>query len=427
MRAPEDDSIRSLVDNLFRHESGKLISVLTKTFGPKNLELAEDVVQDTLLKALEYWKFHGAPDNPSAWLFTVARNKALDVIRKEKHKKEFAEDLNALLKSEYSTEITLNHLINENEIQDEQLRMMFVCCHPSLPEEGQVALILKTLCGFSVAEIAKAFLTSEETITKRLYRAREQFRNENIRFELPLSADLPVRLESVLTAIYLVFNEGYNSSSHDLIIREDLVEESLRLTHFLISNKMTCQPNALALMALLCFHAARLHSRVDEQKRLLTLRHQDRSKWNKDLIEQGTHFLNRACEGDVASTYHVEAAIVYEHCIAPDFASTNWTKILELYDLLLQIKPNAMVALNRAVIIAELQGPTAGLAALEKIENLEVIKNYYLLPAVRGEFHFNANNKKEALRNWELAITLTSSPTEKELLLEKINKLNQVY
>lgn len=424
MRALDDDSVRSLVDNLFRHESGKLISVLTKTFGPKNLELAEDVVQDTLLKALEYWKFHGAPDNPSAWLFTVARNKALDVIRREKHKKEFAEDLNALLKSEYSTGITLNHLINENEIQDEQLRMMFVCCHPSLPEEGQVALILKTLCGFSVAEIAKAFLTSEETITKRLYRAREQFRNENIRFELPPSADLPTRLESVLSAIYLVFNEGYNSSSHDLIIREDLVEESLRLTHFLISNKMTCQPNALALMALLCFHAARLHSRVDGQKRLLTLRHQDRSKWSKDLIEQGKFFLNQACEGDVASTYHVEAAIVYEHCIAPDFASTNWNKILDLYNLLFQIKPNAMVALNRAVIIAELNGPAAGLAALEIIENLDAINNYYLLPAVRGEFHFNANNKKEALRNWELAITLTSSQAEKELLREKINKVN---
>lgn len=421
---PEDEAVQSLVDNLFRHESGKLIAVLTKIFGPKNLELSEDVVQDTLLKALEYWKFHGAPANPSAWLFTVARNKALDVIRREKHKKEFAEDLNALLKSEYSAGITLNHIISENEIQDEQLRMMFVCCHPTLPEEGQVALILKTLCGFSVAEIAKAFLTSEETITKRLYRAREQFRNENIQFELPPSADLPTRLEGVLTAIYLVFNEGYNSSSSDLLIREDLVEESLRLANFLISNKITCQPNALALMALLCFHAARLHSRVDDQKRLLTLRHQDRSKWNNDLIEQGKLFLNRACEGDVVSAYHIEAAIVYEHCIAPDFGSTNWKKILELYDILFQIKPNAMVALNRAVIIAELQGPLAGLAALEKIENLDALKNYYLLPAVRGEFHFNSNNKKEALRNWELAITLTSSQAEKELLREKINKAN---
>lgn len=420
----QDEAVQSLVDNLFRHESGKLIAVLTKIFGPKNLELAEDVVQDTLLKALDYWKFHGAPENPSAWLFTVARNKALDVVRREKHKKEFADELNALLKSEYSAGITLDIHVTENEIEDEQLRMMFVCCHPAIPEDGQVALILKTLCGFSVAEIAKAFLTSEETITKRLYRAREQFRKENIRFEIPQSLDLPARLESVLTAIYLLFNEGYNSSSHDLLIREDLVEESLRLVNFLISHKITRQPNALALTALLCFHAARLHSRVDEQKRLLTLRHQDRTQWNKDLIEQGKLFLNRACEGDVVSTYHIEAAIVYEHCTAPDFGSTNWIKILELYDILFQLKPNAMVALNRTVIIAELHGPMAGLTALEKIENLEVLKNYYLLPAVRGEFHFNAGNKKEAIKNWELAVTLTSSQAEKELLREKIKRAN---
>ena len=245
----ENEAVQSLVDNLFRHESGKLIAVLTKIFGPKNLELSEDVVQDTLLKALEYWKFHGVPANPSAWLFTVARNKALDVIRREKHKKEFADELNALLKSEYSAGITLDIHVTESEIEDEQLRMMFVCCHPTVPEDGQVALILKTLCGFSVAEIAKAFLTTEETIAKRLYRAREQFRKENVRFEIPQSLDLPARLESVLTAIYLLFNEGYNSSSHDLIIREDLVEESLRLNYLLINHPTTCQPKTLALMA----------------------------------------------------------------------------------------------------------------------------------------------------------------------------------
>jgi len=208
MPAQHPDSVKPLIDHLFRHESGKLIAILTKIFGPVNLELAEDVVQDTLLKALDHWKFHGIPDNPSAWLFTAARNKALDVIRRERYKKEFAGELSVLLKSEYSAGTTLNFLINENEIQDEQLRMMFVCCHPVVAEEGQVALILKTLCGFSVAEIAKAFLTNEETIAKRLYRAREQFRRQNIRFEFPQPGDLPQRRESVLTAIYLLFNEG---------------------------------------------------------------------------------------------------------------------------------------------------------------------------------------------------------------------------
>ena len=419
----ENEAVQSLVYNLFRHESGKLIAVLTKIFGPKNLELSEDVVQDTLLKALEYWKFHGVPANPSAWLFTVARNKALDVIRREKHKKEFADELNALLKSEYSAGITLDIHVTESEIEDEQLRMMFVCCHPTVPEDGQVALILKTLCGFSVAEIAKAFLTTEETITKRLYRAREQFRKENVRFEIPQSLDLPARLESVLTAIYLLFNEGYNSSSHDLIIREDLVEESLRLNYLLINHPATCQPKTLALMALLCFHAARLHSRIDEQQRLLTLRKQDRTKWNRALIEQGNAFLNRACLGEELSPYHLEAAIVYEHCSAIDFDATNWKRILELYNLLFQLKPNAMVALNRAVIIAELEGAASGLSALEKIQDLDILKNYYLLPAVRGEFHFKSGNKIEAEKNWELALSLTSSHAEKELLQEKINKV----
>lgn len=426
MSSQNEESARSMVDKLFRHESGKLIAVLTKTFGPKNLELAEDIVQDTLLKALEYWKFHGIPDNPSGWLFTVARNKALDVIRRENHKKEFADDLSVFLKSEYSAGITLASLINEHEIQDEQLRMMFVCCHPSLTEDGQVALILKTLCGFSVSEIAKAFLTNEETITKRLYRAREQFRKENVRFEMPLSVDLPSRLDSVLTAIYLLFNEGYNSSSSDLVIREDLIEESLRLTYFLVNQPATRQPNVLALMALFCFHAARLHSRINEHHHLLTLRHQDRSKWNKDLIEQGKSFLNQACEGENLSPYHIEAAIVFEHCNAPDFASTPWKKILDLYDLLYQLKPNAMVALNRSVIIAEINGPSSGLKALEKIQDLEALKNYYLLPAVQGEFYFKLGNKKEAIKNWELAVTLTSSHAEKELLIEKIDKAKEV-
>ena len=225
METQDPDTVKPLIDHLFRHESGKLVAVLTKIFGPKNLELTEDVVQDTLLKALEHWRFHGIPQNPSAWLFTAARNKALDVLRRERHKKEFADDLSALLKSEYSVGPTLNLLVNENEIQDEQLRMMFVCCHPSVAEEGQVALILKTLCGFSVGEIAKAFLTNEETITKRLYRAREQFRQENIRFEIPPPQELPLRLDNVLTAIYLLFNEGYNSSTRSSRIKRSWLEE----------------------------------------------------------------------------------------------------------------------------------------------------------------------------------------------------------
>ena len=422
METHDPDTVKPLIDHLFRHESGKLVAVLTKIFGPKNLELTEDVVQDTLLKALEHWRFHGIPQNPSAWLFTAARNKALDVLRRERHKKEFADDLSALLKSEYSVGPTLNLLVNENEIQDEQLRMMFVCCHPSVAEEGQVALILKTLCGFSVGEIAKAFLTNEETITKRLYRAREQFRQENIRFEIPPPQELPLRLDNVLTAIYLLFNEGYNSSSHDLLIREDLVEESLRLTNLMAGHPVTRQPATLALLALLCFQAARLYSRVDNDNRFLSLKQQDRSLWNHELIEQGRIFLNQASFGEALSSYHIEASIAYEHCIAKDFASTNWIMILQLYDWLYNLKPDGLVALNRAIIIAEVRGAEAGLAALDFIDP-DSLKNYYLLPATRGELLIRLGNLEQAKENLERAAQMTASPVEKEYLRRKIRQL----
>jgi RNA polymerase sigma factor (sigma-70 family) len=423
MQDPSSDAIKPLVDHLFRHESGKLVALLTKIFGPKNLELSEDVVQDVLLKALEHWKYHGIPDNPSAWLFTAARNKALDVIRRERYQKEFAEEVSALLKSEYSAGATLTQIFVENEMEDEQLRMMFVCCHPAVAEEGQVALILKTLCGFSVAEIAKAFFTHEETICKRLYRAREQFRQQNIRFEIPQPADLPARLDNVLTAIYLLFNEGYNSSTHDLVIREDLVEESLRLAHLLSHHPMTQTPKVLALLALLCFHAARLYSRIDNEHHIQTLRRQDRSTWNQKLINQGRIYLNEASVGTVLSDYHLEASIAYEHCVAKDFASTNWSRILQLYDWLYQIKPNPLVALNRAIIIGELRGPEAGLAAVDGVDGIEALDQYYLLPAIRAEFLAKMGDLSSARVFLEKALRLTDSLAEKELLQEKILKL----
>ena len=415
--------VKPLLEHLFRRESGKLISVLTKTFGPHNLELAEDVVQDTLLKALEYWKFHGAPDNPSAWLFTVARNKALDVIRRERHHKEFAADISPFLKSEYSVGPTLHQVVQENEIEDEQLRMMFVCCHPSVPEDGQVALILKTLCGFSVAEIANAFLTNEETITKRLYRARKQFREEKIAFELPSPDELQNRLTNVLTAIYLIFNEGYNSSHHHTLIREDLVEESLRLGKMLVDHPMTSQPASLALLALLCFQSARLPGRVDKSGNLLQLKDQNRSLWSEALVQQGEYYLQQASQGEIVSSYHLEAAIAFEHCNARSYAETNWKRILQLYNWLLEIKPDVLIALNRLIVYAEVNGPQASLEEIQKMPDKDLLKNYYLYPAAMGEWHAQLGNLAEAIAYFEQAIGLTHSAAEKQLLKNKITRL----
>lgn len=415
---------KAIVDHLFRHESGKLVSVLTKIFGPHNLELAEDVVQDTLLKAFEHWKFHGIPENPSAWLFTAARNKALDVIRRDRHHREFAAEVSPLLKSEYSASPTLLQLVHENEIEDEQLRMMFVCCHPTVGEEGQVALILKTLCGFSVAEIAKGFVTSEETVTKRLYRAREKFRDEKIMFALPSPQDLQSRLGNVLTAIYLIFNEGYNSSYDDSLIREDLVEEALRLGKMLADHPLTQQPESLALLALMCFQAARLYGRVDKAGNWLPLKAQDRNLWNGELIQQGIFYLQRASIGEKISSYHLEAAIAREHCMAKSYSETNWQRILNLYNWLLEIKPDALIALNRSIVLAEIDGPKKALEELLQTPGIDSLKSYYLFPAVLGEWHAQLGNMTEARKYFEQAIQLTHSPGEKHLLRNKITRLS---
>lgn len=409
-----------IIDHLFRHESGKLIAVLTNVFGTQNLELVEDVVQDTLLQALDHWKFHGVPKNPSGWLFTAARNKALDVLRRNRHQKEFIAELSPLLASEYSAEITLQKLLNAHDIEDEQLRMMFVCCHPTIPEEAQIALVLKTLCGFSTAEIARAFLTSEETITKRLYRARQQFRVDKIPFMLPEKNDVRERLGRVLTAVYLIFNEGYNSTQHDSLIREDLIEESLRLGRILVEHPFTNLPEANALLALLCFQASRLYGRVDGSGNLLQLKEQDRTKWNRPLIEKGIHYLQCASTGENISPYHAEAAIAHEHCIAPRYEATNWSRILILYDWLYQTKPDPIVAMNRVIALAEVEGSAKALEVMKNIPDRDLLSTYYLFHATLGELHFRNGDTRAAKANFQRALDLTPSTIEKELLRKKI-------
>ncbi|PZR38644.1 MAG: RNA polymerase subunit sigma-24 [Azospira oryzae] len=426
MQQVETGKIKPIVDHLFRYESGKLLSVLTRIFGIHNLELAEDVVQDTLIKAMENWKINGVPDNPSGWLFTTARNKALDVIRRERHHKDFAAEISPLLKSEYSAGETLREFIHENEVEDEQLRMMFVCCHPSIAEEGQIALILKTLCGFSIAEIAKAFITNDETIGKRLYRARQQFREEHIAFVIPSAEELPLRLSNVLVAVYLLFNEGYNSTHHDSLIRDDLVEEALRLGKMLADHPVTGRPETLALLALMCFQAARLYGRVDQEGNLLSIRDQDRKRWNSELIEQGAGYLRNASQGNVVSAYHLEAAIAYEHCIAIDFTTTDWNKIIQLYDWLYTLKPDPLIALNRLIAFGEVHGPMAALNESSHLPDQEALKKYYLYPAALGEWCARAGKYDQAKVHFTTSLQLTQSPAEKRLLERKIENLPPV-
>jgi RNA polymerase sigma factor (sigma-70 family) len=418
------DHLHHHVDHLFRHESGKLVSVLTKIFGAHNLELAEDVVQDTLLKALDQWKIKGMPDNPSAWLFAVARNQALDVIRREKQMKNFSADISYLLQSEYTLVPTLNEMITDKEIEDDLLRMMFACCHPLLSVESQVAMILKTLCGFSVAEIAKAFLTNSDSIEKRLYRARHQFREQKINLEIPRANEIEKRTDNVLLAIYLLFNEGYNSTQHEDIIRKDLLDEAMRLAELLANHPVSHSPKIFALLALMCFSNSRADARLDETGNILLMKDQDRSRWDAQLVQKGITYLNLAARGDELSVYHIEAAIAYEHSTATSYEATNWQPILHYYDLLYRLQPTPVVALNRAIVISKISGAEKGIEAIERIDNLESLKEYYLLHASLGELYLHLNKKAKAKLYFENALHLTHSNAEKKLLAEKLKAVD---
>jgi RNA polymerase sigma factor (sigma-70 family) len=418
----KSEQIEQTVEHLFRNEWGKLVSVLTKVFGVHNLQMAEDVVQDTLLTALNNWKINGLPQNPTAWLFTAARNKAVDFLRKQKRGQEYAKKLTPLLQSEYTLVPLVKELVTVNTIDDDRLRMMFVCCHPSLSTEAQVTLILKTLCGFSVTEIARAFVANYDTIEKRLYRAKQSFRDHKVEFELPPAPQLEERLENVLLSIYLLFNEGYNSTNHEDLIRKDMMQEAMRLCELICRNPAVPNENAHALMALMCFTASRNEARLDKNGNVLLLKQQDRSKWNRALIETGIYHLEQSAAGEYMSKYHIEAGIAYEHAVARDYAHTNWNHILNCYNLLYNHYPSPIIALNRAIVIAELYGPAKGIEAIETIPDITSLKNYYLLPATLGELYWQLKEYHKAREYFKQASQLTQNAIEKKLLHQKMEQ-----
>ena len=422
--APENTQVLPLIASLTRSESGKLVAVLTRIFGAHNLTLAEDVVQDVLIKAIEQWSASGVPDNPSAWLFTSARNKAIDTIRKYRRQQTFAADISSLLESEYTAAITLNTCFKSEEIQDDQLRMMFACCHPGIGREGQIALIMKTLCGFSISQIAKAFITSPDTIEKRLYRARQAFRENNISLDMPSGVSLQKRLNSVLETIYLLFNEAYSASFHESLIRKDLAEDTIRLCTLLVENNTTKHPQTSALLALLYFHTSRLNGRTDEHGDLLLMKDQHRDLWDKQMIERGVYYLNNSATGDDMSRYHLEAAIAYEHCKAVRYEDTDWPTILNYYDLLIKLVPSQVILLNRAIVIKELEGPAKALECIRQIPGIDFLQEYYLLHAILGELNMEIGETKSAVQHYEKALKLSVSEAEKRFLLKKLSHID---
>jgi RNA polymerase sigma factor (sigma-70 family) len=419
------DNVTKLTDNLFRAESKKMVAVLTKIFGTENLQTAEDVVQETLIIALNTWKLKGIPDNPSAWLYRAAKNKAIDIIRRNKHslQYDFSSGEKKLLTSAYTVVPAMNDLWKEELIVDDLLGMMFACCHPQLSTENQITLILKTLCSFSTSEIAKAFLTPEDTISKRLYRTKEFFRQNKIELKIPSPAEIKSRTNTVLNAVYLLFNEGYNSASADTLIRKDVMDEAIILCKLLTENAHTQQPEVFALMALMCFHAARIDSRLSVQGEIILLAMQDRRKWNRQLIDEGNVYMNKAAFGDEISTYHLEAAIAFEHCAAESFEQTNWKKILNYYDWLCTIAPSPVTELNKAVVVLQIEGAAVALQLLNNINDRKKLENWYLYYAVLGEIYLALNNKEFAKTNFETAVKLTQSEAEKRMLKNRIRML----
>jgi len=359
------------------------------------------------------------PENPSAWLMQVARNRTVDLIRRQQRFANISSELSMRLQSD--TETAIGQFFLDTEIADSQLRMIFTCCHPDLHPEDQVALTLKTVSGFGVQEIAKALVSNEGAIQKRLYRAREYIRLHDIRFEIPAGLALNDRLDSVYTVLYLLFNEGYNSSKADELIRHDLCAEAMRLCKLLTEHKMTAQAPGYALLSLMCFQSSRFESRLGEDNTIILLHQQDRRKWDRRLIQMGYHYLNASSAGNVLSIYHIESAIAAEHCLAPDFESTNWAAMLRLYDLLLEHKPTPIVKLNRAIILAQTAGVAAAIDTILDIPGVSgLLGQHYIYSAVLGDLYGRAGNFHEARRLLEKAFELTPSLAEKKLLREKM-------
>lgn len=407
------EPVAPLVEHFFRHEAGRLVSILTRVFGWRNFDLVEETVQATLIQALQSWQTRGVPKNPSGWIHRVAKNKILDALRRDEIRQRVT---NEWARARADEQDGIDHLFQENEIEDSQLRMIFACCHPILARENRIALTLKTLCGFGHSEIARALLINQETVRKRLQRAKYELVERQVSLDPPAADELAERLDVVHQVLYLIFNEGYSSSHGELAIRTDLCEEAARLCHLLCTHCRCSTPSTFALMALMLFHAARLEARLDDRGSVLLIGDQDRRKWDTRLIERAKYFLDQSAEGCVISPYHLEAGIALHHCVAPSYAETNWPAILRLYDALIQMHPSPIYLLNRAIVVAEINGPKAGIEALQNAARDESMSRYHLFDATLGELYRRAGDLAEARRHLEAARQKTASPSDHELI-----------
>lgn len=407
------EEVGESLKQLFQQEFSKMASVITKLFGLQHIELAEDIVSETFLSATENWGQKGLPPNPTAWLYAVAKQKALTHFRRNK-----------IFESKVVPEINNHQALKEDpvlefsdqHIKDSQLQMMFAVCTPVIASEAQIGLALRILCGFGIEEIAEAFLSNKETINKRLFRAKEKLRKENIRMELPPENEMAQRLDNVLHIIYLLFNEGYYSKTQNRILRKELCFEALKLGLMLTDYERTNLPKTNALMALMCFHASRFDARQQGDTPVLYER-QDETLWDQELIHQGVHFLNLSMKGNEITTYHIEARIAFRHCHKDD-TPEKWKDILNLYDQLLLTNYSPIAALNRVYAIYKVYGAKAG---IKEAEELLLINNHFYF-VLLGELYRHVD-KEQSKTIFEKALKMAGTETEKKDIQEKLNSL----
>ncbi|GGI57818.1 RNA polymerase sigma factor [Winogradskyella haliclonae] len=402
-----------VIDHLFRHHSGKMVSVLTRIFGLQHLDIIEDAVQDTFLKASISWRKQ-QPDYPEAWLTKAAKNRVLDIFRTLKTKQKHIGQL-----STGTDAIAINELFLDKEIEDAQLRMIFTACHPKLDARDRISFALKTVSGFSTKEIASALLTKHETIKKRLVRARKSIQKADLKFSIPQGNALNERLETVMEVLYLIFNEGFHSNKKEQLIREDLCGEAMRLCRLLLKHETMRQPKVYALFALMCFHSARLASKTDTNNEVLDLKHQDRTLWHFPLIQLGNTMMNKAVETETFSSYHYEAAIAAEHLKARTFEDTNWDKILHWYQSLYELQPMPSHVLTMAVICLQNEDYKSANAYFKKLNPDALEQRKYLYYAAKADYYKATKDFKSALEHISEAINCVNNDLEKQYLLKK--------
>ena len=410
-----------LVEHFFRHETGRLHGALVRLLGVHNLALAEDVAQEAMLRALRLWSMGGVPANPSAWITQVAMNLGRDALRH--HRMSTSKEPAILTHLDQMRATPAVAWETAHEIRDDALRLMFVCSHPSIATDAQVVLALKILCGFSTGEIAQAFLSSVAAIEKQLTRTKQKIQEAGIGFDIPENENLAPRLDGVLATLYLLFNEGYKASSGDRLLKEELCQEAIRLASLLVTHPVGRTPRSHALLALMLLTSARFPSRLDEQGGLLRLHDQDRSKWDQSMIALGLSHLVEAAQGNELSEYHLQAGIAACHCVAPDYPSTDWTRILLHYDELNRIRPSPIVALNRAVAVANVSGPQAGLDALAEIPQRDRLESRHLFHAVIGELHWRLKNDHAAAESFRRALELAQVGPEQIHLTRMLERI----